>query len=286
MIKYLLTEDVIFIPQLKIQLTREDPRFNDTVCICRDADAVISDLNFLSPLLSYESDLISIEHQKDGEPEIYYDGKYFPIPKSFVNSCRYSMSQKSAITPKAIANFLWKLLRNPNFKYDQLFDILIEKGFLFLDNGNVLVRTKRKDDDEKRINSTIEELPTNILGFKDEFEQTLIEIDPSEIDYKQKIHNYKIRNCPHIGRDFLRNTYIRHNLISALEKAFTTSSVDELMNNINAIITRPIEDILNGEQLAFLKSLNTYLRNENSSIEERTKQYQQIIDIIIRICQD
>jgi hypothetical protein len=286
MIKYLLTDDVILIPQLKIQLTKEDPRFNDTVCICKDPDAIYSDLNFLSPLLSYESDLISIEHQKDNEPEVYYDGKYFPIPKSFVDSCKYSMSQRSALSPKAVANFLWKILKNPNFKYDQLFSFLMEKGFLFLDNGNILVRKKRSDLDEKRINSTIEDVPTDIISFRDEFDQTLIEIDPSEINYKHKILNYKIRCCPLVGRNFLLNTYIRHNLISALEKAFSTDSVEDLMNSIKVIVSRDIEDILNGEQLAFLKSLNTYLRNENTSIDERNKQYQRIIDIIIRICQD
>jgi hypothetical protein len=268
MIKYLLTEDIIFFPELKFRLSAENPYFEEVKTICKNKEATLEDIKWLNPNLNYTSDDISIEQ---GEyTEIYYNGKYYPFPNNFLSVCLSLIKDRTSLSVEAIAKFLLKCLKNPNYEFNELFNYLSSIGFLFLNNGNILVYKNFVRSDFKNKNIPIEENLIILQKFSSK-EFSLIEINPSEID-DGKVMNYIVRDFSTFN--VLRNTYINSFLLETIYTLFVRRSEDNelFFSDLSAILGKDIKTILHKGHLS-----NLDFENKNS---------QDIIPIILRICQD
>jgi hypothetical protein len=273
MIKFLLTEDSIFIPDIKYTLSRENLLFEKTLKIVKSPDSQIEQLNFLVPVLNFESDLISIDHSGE-KADIYYNGKYYKFPTNLLKTCIQLFKDETSITKKTIANFLLKILKNPNYSFKELWKFLEKHKFNFLDNGNILVYKKFEESDKKNKNRTFEQRKIKIEEFSEERNNlfyTIIEINPSEI-IDGYIFNYKIKNVT--DKQYLFNTYMKFDLFNAIFDilALEKENINLKLNNLLKI---DIEKVFNKYQLELISNFTeTYKKGKDLNYS-----------IITRLCQ-
>jgi hypothetical protein len=276
MIKYLLTEDSLFIPSLKVTLLKERPDFDEVVSLCKNPETTIEQIEYLNPNLNYESSDIIIESNITGT-EVWYNGKYYEIHKDFVTTCKSLLNQRTSFTKEVLGNFLLKVLKNPNYSFTNLGDFIFERKFNFLDNGNILVYKKYETDDERRVNRLIEERPMQIDKWNTKVENgkyTVVEIDPSEIDNGMVI-NYRIREVTIFN--YLVCSYMRFNLFSVVMKIVQTTEKDQILDVLNTVLSNNSETILNTYKINILKDLVD---------PEDTKKVPDLMKIALRLCQE
>jgi hypothetical protein len=270
MIQFLLTEDSIYIPEIKYNLSRENILFDKTLKIIKSPNANIKQLNYLVPNLSYDSELISIEHS-GSKADIYYNGKYYKFPPIFLKTCIQLFRDETSITNEIIAKFLLKLFKNPNHSFKDLWSFLEKVSFNFLDNGNIIVYKKFEDSDERNKNRPFEQRKTKIETFDEDFVSTIIEIDPSEI-IDGYIYNFKIKEIVKVN--YLFNTYVRYIIFNAIFDILTSEQEDVFINLSNLL------------QINIKKVFNKYqIKLISNSVEDYKERHLVNYSIIMRLCQ-
>lgn len=275
MIKYLLTSDAIFIQPLKLQISRETDYFDEILSICKDESSQIDDLSFLSGNLSYSSSHLSIE-DNDEFAEIYFDGKYYSFPYDFYKTCKQLLKDRTSLTLEGIHNFLLNCFRNSDYHFEELWNFLSRIKFNFMNNGNILVLKKYKENDENLKNRFMEEYPIKLLSYKKYDEEnycTIIEINPKNIN-NEIVAESTIRDI--IFPSYVRNTFIESHLFSTLynviEKSIKSHETDEqVYTKLESMLGRNIKNLIYDGKLEFL-----------TTSEDKNP----LIDFLIRLCQE
>jgi len=272
MIKYLLTEDVLFILPLKCQISREANFFEEVINICNNPESNIDQLNFLDPNLNYSSPSIEISDEGD-YADIYYNGKYHTMPEKFHQTCLSLIKNRTSFTKKSLILFLEKCFKNSNYSFKELWAFFENHNFNFLDNGNILVYKEFSEDDLKKKNFFVEEKIVVIKSFNENKKYTIIEIDPSEIE-NGRVMNYKIRDFG--DSPCLQNTYQKSFLYSTLFDIIfdNRSNISKMKETITAILNKNIDEIIyRGRLESFFK--------DTSEIEVNL-----FHNTILRLCQE
>jgi hypothetical protein len=271
MIKYLLTENSLFIPGLMTTILTDNPDWDEVVSICKNPDSEISDLSWVNASLNYESDEISIS-----DTEVYYNGKYYPLTQEFANNCRNLLLQRTAFKREMLAKFLLKVLRNPNYSYGELFHFLWEHHFNFLEDGNILVYTGYSSDDEYKRGKYYEQSLRKIqFGNQDgqiEGPYTIVSIDPSEIQ-NGHIENYIIVDVEKVN--FLRNTFMNLTSLSAV-----------LSYLIMVIPDHP--DCFSHIDEFFGKDMSRVLKDKSDLFRDKSRDTyrEDMVSLALRLCQE
>jgi hypothetical protein len=278
--KYLLTEDVLFILPLKYQISRESPFFDEVLNICQNKESTPDQLEFLSPNLNYSSELISIEDSEE-YADVFYNGKYYPIPDSFYKTCINLIKNRTAITKEGIALFLKNCLNNTCYSFKELWLILEKYNFNFLNNGNILVYKSYNEGDDKKKGYQEESNPITIKKFEEKDDDgeedtlyTVIEINPAEINLG-KVTNWKIKDVttiPYLNRTFQNLMLYNVILLSIIENENDLPKMKEMLS---AILAKDINDILYRGKLEYLFENKRY-QSEASTFR----------NLILRLCQE
>lgn len=280
MIKYLLTEDSIFFPEIKYTLSKDSVYFEEVLEVCKNKNSSLDQIEFISPNLTYDSDDISIEHIGN-KAEIYYHGKYYEFPPNFLDTCIKLFRNRTSVTRESIAAFLLKCFKNPYYSFKELFPTLESVEFNFLDDGNILVYTEYNLGDENLKNKNFEEKLVSIVKnvntpySKMQLKYTIIEVNPSEIE-DLKILSFKIRDVT--NNKYLLNSYQKYLLFDIIYDTCINSPEEKVIERINDLLSFNTSHILNEYTIETLKE---FIGKPDNLIN-----YNLFIQTALRLCQE
>jgi hypothetical protein len=210
-IKHILTSDAIIIPSDDgiLQFTKSNPNFSKIVDVCLKKSSTLKDLTIVKSALNYEDDEISLTfNQRTEEYELFHNSKYHYIDGLFTNMLHELINNhKSNFKIEYVIKMFMKMLNNPYVKFDVLFAQLLQKGFLFVDSGNIIVE-KNWESESNRYYDRKRSIECN------QVKRTLIEIDPQNLEADFSIFGYTVieshlttKNEPILTPSYVSNIY-------------------------------------------------------------------------------
>ena len=181
MIRHIVTNDAIIIPfkNRPIQVSKEDKSYERVLKVCGDVKSDISALDFLDNNFKYEDDDFSFTYNgSKNEAELFFNGKYYEVPKWFLDDCMWLKKGMNSFRIKYAALFLKKVLSNYNFAYYDLLEKLHKAGFGYNQNGDVILSKTFEQGD---VNGDIFYVRRPIENSPEKIMLTLIEVNPGEI---------------------------------------------------------------------------------------------------------
>jgi len=208
MIKHIITDEAIIIPTQKetIQIAKDSPLFIKVAAICENPDNNIEQLEFLSGSFNYDDGDFSFSYNnKTNISEVYFNGKYYTVPKWFVDKCVELKQSEMTFRIKYAALFLKKIFSNFNVSWDILFNDLEKSGFYFNKDGDIIVTKEFEKSDQDNM---FEEKLRNIENMFDKITKTFILVNPeniTKVGEKLQIFGYQILKSE-IGNCILKKT--------------------------------------------------------------------------------
>lgn len=231
MIQYIYTNNLLYIPSLKVRLYKSDSLFDEVFQICRNQDSTIDDLAHLLPVLNFKSELLSFEYVDDLETiEIFFNGDYYLLPKQVSERYKSYFHRGSKFKPEYFANFLYKVLSNFEFPKLSLLERLEEYFYSFTNDGSIYVYKEYKSSDKANIDTNSIAI---LKRYNDVDYATIIKIDPSNLSYNFDIYGYSIGSCVGIQTKPLINEYIYEDRLNFLIHLFTESGYSYIKERID-----------------------------------------------------
>jgi hypothetical protein len=145
MIKYIQTDDALSIVTKgkMISIPETDKNFKELKELCHNPLSDDSDIEFYFPSLEYQSDDLSITPTGSGSYEIFYQGKYYPIPYTlcqiFIEIVKYSKRWGTDFSMESIAMLLRNIFKS-KVPVNCFFQILMinKFGFAYSNNGELI----------------------------------------------------------------------------------------------------------------------------------------------------
>jgi hypothetical protein len=231
-----LTNDAIVIPHQGgvLQYLRTDSMFNNLQKICNNKDSNIEDILYAMNGLNYEDDDLTITHDiKLEEAEIFHNGKYYVIDEKLVHEIKVLLMTDTKFKMSYFVKFIKKALNNPYHSFSQIMKKLLDVGFMFNSNGDVIIEKDNENEgyhyyDKRR-------------GFasKDAAQKTLVVVNPETFESDWQFMGYVVIGTYIVSKDYkmLTNSWItneKHYLIT-FDKTDDESFYDRVLGVLNIV---------------------------------------------------